>query len=333
MSSRKHTTASGAAAASGAAGNNDDNNVYKRVIEKLNERTAQGAPENNTIDQAMVMISNYQRAINDFKGRMESETLAVGDATLAGSQDNIHAGEKKIQSIKRVIKHLQSMQNAEEYKIDIEILNETGNADEQELKELREKLEKLNENNEKRQANYDNGSVMHPTSKLDRFKNDSEVILKKLHLDFDKDYNAAIENLANNIEDLIFPLWVYGQMQGYHEGTIEEARELVDVYMVSARAILDGFNDRDMESNPSIKLLKEQYNIDLKKMRSLIEKQLQQRAEQYYGLNAGANNRSGGAAAGARQRHPEGGPSEGGGRRKKTRRSRHKKQVTAKYRK
>jgi len=108
-----------------------------------------------------------------------------------------------------------------------------------------------------------------------------------------------------------------------HKGTIEERRELVDVYMVSARAILDGFNDKDIKSNPSIILLKKHYDIDLKELSSHIEELLQQRAEQYYGLNAGANNGAGGAAAGGTS----------GGRRKKTRRSRHKRHVTAKYRK
>lgn len=316
----------GASAASGAAasGSNDDD-LYERVIIKLNNRRKQAAPDNPVINQAEYEIGRYEAEINQRKSLIIFHELQIKSASVRRLQSNIHAGEKNIKNIKDEIKHLQSIQKAEEYKIDIEILKETNPDDKETLKNLQEELEELEEDNRVRQTNYHQGSTIHPNRKLHSFKNYSEDILKELHLEFDKNYKAAIEHLANKIEDLIHPLWVYGQMQQNNREKGEEAVELVDSYMAIARDILDGFDDKDIKSNPSIILLKEQYDIDLKKLRSHIEKLLKHRAEQYYGLNR--------AAAGAAQLHPEGGPSEGGGRRKKTRRSRNKRHVTAKYRK
>jgi hypothetical protein len=342
------SAASGATAAAAASGSNDDDvyrRVIDRVIEKLNARTAQGAAENTAIDEVMKKIDMYQTAINQQVGIIESNKKEIKSVSKSASVikseeeklDRINAAKKNIVASENYIKHLMSIQELLEYKINIGILKETKGIEglDEKVKNLEEKHNSLQKNIQIREANRMTGTSMHANSKLNLFKESSISILTGLYTALNENFYAAIENLAQTIVELIDEQLIDRQIKKSNKGKHKGPRQMVDLYMLTASSILDGFNDEDMKSNKYIIWLKDDWNADLGDLRSRIEKRLKERAEQHYGIMNNTANRavSGAAIAGAAQLHPEGGPSEGGGRRKKTRRSRHKKQVTAKYRK
>jgi hypothetical protein len=359
MPSRKHKpgAAAGAAAASGAdaaSGSNDDDvyrRVIDRVIEKLQARAAQGAAENTAIDEVMKHIDMYQSAINQQVGIIESnkkeiESVSKSARLLKSDEemlDRINASKKIIVESENNIKHLMSIQELLEYKLDFWILKETEGVEglDEKVKNLEEKYNSLHKNIQIRDSNRTAGTTMHANTKLNIFKESSLSILTGLYTALNENFYAAIENLANKIIELIDQQLIDRQIKESNRGKHKEPRELVDLYMLTASSILDGFNDEDLKSNKYIIWLKDDWNTDLGDLRTRIEKRLKQLAEQHYGIvkKTATGDVSGAAIAGAaiagaaQQLHPEGGTSEGGGRRKKTRRSRHKKQVTAKYRK
>jgi hypothetical protein len=105
--------------------------------------------------------------------------------------------------------------------------------------------------------------------------------------------------------------------------TQAEAREMVDKYMLSAKELTDKLVEESVKD-----LVYQNDDASAAVVNPLIEvvlARIKEHAEKYFGGSntESNNNAAGGAAAGSKS----------GGRRKKTRRSRHKKQVTAKYRK
>jgi hypothetical protein len=345
MPSRKHQPGAAAASGADAASGSNDDDVYRRVIdrviEKLQARAAQGAAENTAIDEVIKHIDMYQSTINQQVGIIESNKKEIKSVSKSASiikseeekLDRINAAKKNIVVSENNIKHLMSIQELLEYKLDIEILKETKGVEglDEKVKNLEEKYNSLQKNIQIRETNRTTGTSMHGNSKLNLFKESSLSILTGLYTALNENFYAAIENLANNIVELIDQQLIYRQIKESNREKHKEPRELVDLYMLTASSILDGFNDEDIKSNKYIIWLKDDWNTDLGDLRSRIEKRLKERAEQHYGIMK--NTANGDVSGAAQQLHPEGGPSEGGGRRKKTRRSRYKKQVTAKYRK